>query len=276
MQLPKLLIGITFALALLACTLGPAVTPTLPPPAPGAFPTDIPASTVPARVDAPAWWPTDLAMPRQAIPNQGRKGQPTWNADKLSADDIKSELLSEAKSGGYQSYVVTLSPGSIYDLLFVKAGVTYAVNITQGTETTILTGERVGTMHLQITGAVNATVDLPLRDRFDLTPGSEIAFGTSVPAGPCSQCQYLVYIHIAPFNGPGVYESKPAGAYLVDVQLDPGGDLQQEDYRWAQQCTVIIQDAQAGSFACAGLQNINDDTKRLNMTGSWQQPPASP
>ena len=58
----------------------------------------------------------------------------------------------------------------------------------------------------------------------------------------------------------------------MDVQLNPGGDPLQEDYRWAQECTIIVEGAQKGSFACAGLENINDSSKRLNMTGSWEQP----
>jgi hypothetical protein len=212
-------------------------------------------------------------MPKDSVPIAGPPGRAIWSTRDTNADGIRDFLLQEAARGGYQRYSIAVSTGSIYDLLLVKSGITYKLNITAGTDATILTGDRLGTMHLQVTGAVNLEVDLPLRERLDMAPTSEVAFGTEVPNPSCNPCNYLVYIHIAPFNGPAIYQSKPAGAYLVDVQLNPGGDPLEEDYRWAQQCTVVVESAQKGTFACAGLENINTSSKRLNMTGSWQQPP---
>ncbi len=213
-------------------------------------------------------------MPKTAGLTRSTERQADWASSDLNVDGIKNFFLQEAGAAGYKTYVITLSKGSIYDLLLTKSGTTYVFNITQGTEATVITGQQVGTMRLQISGAVNLDLDLPLRERFNLAAGSEIAFGTSVPnTDQCSDCEYLVYVPIAPFNGPGIYRSKPAGTYIIDIQLVPGGVEGQEDYRWAQECTVIVKDALGGNFACAGLQDINDNTRRLNVIGSWQQPP---
>lgn len=215
-------------------------------------------------------------MPTGAAPSSGSKGRATWTTSDTNADRIRDDVLREATSAGYQTSVITLSSGSIYDLLLVKGGTTYALNITQGSEVSVLTGRRLGTVHLDVTGAVNVSIDLPLREYVDISPTSEIAFGTDVPNTQCAECEYLVYVHIAPFNGPGVYQSKPAGIYLIDAELVPGADPVKEDYRWAQQCTVLVPDQTSGSFACAGLENVNDNSKRLNVSGKWQQPPPTP
>ena len=223
---------------------------------------------------APLWWPIELAFPKTVGLTRSTERQAVWATRDLNVDGIKDFFLLEAGTAGYKTYVITLSKGSIYDLLFVKGGTTFALNLTQGTDSTVLTGQHVGTMHLQVSGAVNLDLDLPLRERFNLAAGSEIAFGTSVPnSDRCSECEYLVYVHIAPFNGPGTYRSKPAGTYLIDIQVIPGGVEGQDDYRWAQECTLSVKDALSGNFACAGLQDINDNTRRLNVIGSWQQPP---
>lgn len=265
----------------LACTAVPFVSstaplPTEPPivaaPTPSLLPSPI-ASAV-GKPGAPLWWPPELALPKGTGLTRSTERQAIWATRDLNVDGIKDFFLLEAGTAGYKTYVITLSKGSIYDLLFVKGDTTFALNLTQGTDSTVLTGQHVGTMHLQVSGAVNLNLDLPLRERFNLAAGSEIAFGTSVPnTDRCGDCEYLVYVHVAPFNGPGVYRSKPAGTFIIDIQVIPGGAEGQEDYRWAQECTLIVKDASSGNFACAGLQDINDSTRRINVIGNWQQPP---
>jgi hypothetical protein len=213
-------------------------------------------------------------MPNGAVLTSGGRAPTVWSAQNLNADSVKDTLLGQATRAGYQVYLVTHSQGTIYDLLFVKGSVTYTLNITQGRDATILRGDRTGVMHLKVSGAVNQTLDLPLRERLNLTPGSEVAIGTAVPNDKCRECQYYINIHIAPFNGPGNYASKPAGTYIVDVELVPGGTDDRDDYRWANQCTVRVQDPLGGSFACTGLENVNDNTKVIDIAGNWQQPPA--
>lgn len=264
----------------LACTALPFVSSSAPLPAePPVVVTPTPTFPSPTasaigKPGAPLWWPSDLPFPKTAGLTRSTERQAVWATRDLNVDGIKDFFLLEAGTAGYKTYVITLSKGSIYDLLFVKGGTTFALNLTQGTDSTVLTGQHVGTMHLQVSGAVNLDLDLPLRERFNLAAGSEIAFGTSVPnIDRCGDCEYLVYVHVAPFNGPGNYRSKPAGTFIIDIQVIPGGAEGQEDYRWAQECTLIVKDALSGNFACAGLQDINDSTKRINVIGNWQQPP---
>ncbi len=215
-------------------------------------------------------------MPIGAVPIAAPKGQAAWTTGDTNVDRLRDFFLSEGRSAGYKPYTIILSAGSIYDLLLVKGGTTFALNITQGSEVSVLTGRRIETMHLEISGATTVSADLPLRDYIDISPTGEIAVGTDIPNDQCTNCEYLVYVHIAPFNGPGVYQSKPVGIYLIDAEVIPGRDAAANDYRWAQQCTVLVPDATSGSFACAGLENVNDSSKRLNVTGTWQQPPATP
>ena len=110
-----------------------------------------------------------------------------------------------------------------------------------------------------------------MRARLDTAPGSEVSIGTAIPNSQCAQCEYFINVHIAPFKGIGAYDSKP-GIYIIDVELIPGGQTDQQDYRWAQNCTVLVQDASSGSYDCRGLQNVNDQSKKVDVSGVWQQP----
>jgi hypothetical protein len=222
----------------------------------------------------PAWWPADLEMPNGAVLTTRGQAPVVWSARNMNADSVKDALLGQATRAGYKVHLVTQSQGTIYDLLFTKGGVTYTLNITQGTDATILTGDRTGVMHLQVSGAVSQTLDLPLRERLNLAPGSEVAIGTAVPNDRCTECQFYINLHIAPFNGPGNYTSQSAGIYIIDVELVPGGTEDHDDYRWAKQCIVQVQDPLSGDFACTGLENVNDNTKVIDIAGNWQQPPA--
>ncbi len=213
-------------------------------------------------------------MPDGAVLTSGGQAPATWRTNNQNADSLKDELLGQATSAGYQIHMITQSQGTIYDLLFTKGNLTYTLNITQGSDATILTGDRTGVIHLQMSGAANQALDLPLRERLNLAPGSEISIGTAVPVDTCNECQYYINIHIAPFNGPGNYTSKPAGVYIIDVELVPGGTEDHDDYRWAKQCSVQVKDLLSGSFTCNGLENVNDNTKVIDITGNWQQPPA--
>ncbi len=261
-------------LLLPACSLAPSPTPTLllpPTPLPSLAPT--PTVTGSSGETSPAWWARDLPPPKGALLTSGMRAPASWRTSDLNADGMKDWMLREANTAGYQSFVITESPGAIYDLLFVKSGITYLMNLTRGGDATIITGDRTGTLHLQTSGAANLNLDLPLRDRLNLAPGSEVSIGTSIPNDQCSDCQYFVNVHIAPFSGPGTYSSQQSGVYLIDVELVPGGNYDQDNYRWAKQCSVVVKDVSSGSFACSGLENINDNSKRIDMTGNWQQPP---
>lgn len=189
----------------------------------------------------------------------------------MNVQGLRDFFLGEAAAAGFKTYSVTLSEGSIYDLFFVKGTGAYGLNLTQGSSATFLTGSRVGIFHVKTTGTANIDIDLPMRAHLDTTPGSEVSIGTSVPNPECADCQYYINVHIAPFNGVGVYDGK-RGIYIIDVELIPGGPADQDDYRWAQSCTVTVANASSGSYDCRGLQNVNDQSKKLDVNGEWQQP----
>ncbi len=256
----------------LACGIGGAVTPTPTPslPAPTALPPATPLPTAAPRAFAPAWWSPDLAMPIGAE-FVGDAQRTVWRTGDLNVPRLRDFFVREAASAGYQPYSVTLSDGSIYDLFFIKGTNAYGLNLTQGRDATFLTGSRVGIFHAKITGAANVEIDLPMRSRLDVTPGSEISIGTALPNLECGGCQYYVNVHIAPFDGVGTYDSKP-GTYIIDIEVIPGGTPEQDDYRWAQSCVVNVKDASSGDFDCRGLQNVNDQSKKIDVSGSWQQP----
>ncbi|MBI4786874.1 MAG: hypothetical protein HY782_07510 [Chloroflexi bacterium] len=273
-----LIVSALLALVALGCVGGPLVSAALTPtpltqPATTVSPRPTPTIRAAGKAAVPAWWPADLAMPPGAEMTSSTKNQAIWTTRDVNVDSLKDLFVRQAQAAGYRVYDIAVSKGSIYDLLFVKGSTAFFLNITHGTDSTVMTGQPVGTMHIEITGAVNLTLDLPLRERLNLSPGSEVVIGTSIPNAQCANCEYLVYVRVAPFNGPGIYQSKPAGIAIIDAQVVPGGNSEKEDYRWAQQCTVIVQDAQRGNLACAGLENVNDNTRRINVIGSWQQPP---
>jgi hypothetical protein len=156
-------------------------------------------------------------------------------------------------------------------LLCVKGQRALALNVTLGSDTTIITGNRVGVMHLKVSDVANVELDLPMRARLDTTPGSEVSIGTAMPSPQCARCEYFVNVHIAPFKGIGNYDSKP-GTYLIDVQVIPGGDPDQDDFRWPiGGCTIAVKET-SGAFECKQLQNVNDQSKRIDVSGSWVQP----
>jgi hypothetical protein len=261
---------LVLSVALLACDLGQAVTPAPIQPPPTVLPTAAPTPTRASTSSAPAWWPAALAQPMGAE-FVGDSTRTVWSTSDLNVPGLKDFFLGEAKAAGYKTYSVTLSEGSIYDLYFLNGAAAYGLNLTQGSNATFLTGNRVGIFHVKATGAANLDIDLPMRSHLDTTPGSEVAIGTSVPSPECGDCQYYINVHIAPFKGIGAYDSKP-GIYIIDVELIPGGRTDQQDYRWAQSCTVMVQDASTGSYDCRGLQNVNDQSIKLDVSGGWRQP----
>jgi hypothetical protein len=262
------------AVAGLACSVAPFVAPPpatfVPAPtAPALTPTGTPRATSPSQ-KPPAWWAVDLPMPKGAE-FVGDSTRALWRTPDSNVVGLRDYFIRQATGAGYKSYVVTLSGGSIYDLFFTKRGIGYSVNLTQGSDATFITGDRVGIFHLRVAGVTHMELDLPMRARLDVTPGSEISIGTSIPNSECPQCEYYVNVHIAPFKGVGAYDSRP-GAYLIDIQVIPGGTPDKDDYRWAQSCAVIVKDANSGSFECSGLQNVADQSRRIDVSGSWQQP----
>ena len=264
---------IVIILTILACNLGSLIaTAPTPTSAPTQTLTVLRVTATPPRVAPsapPAWWDKQIAMPPGAE-FVGDTKRAAWRTGDTSTDGIRDFILRQAMSANYQSIVITQSQGAIYDVLLVKGQSAYAVNVTLGSDTTIITAERVGVMHLQVSGVVNIEVDLPLRGRIDTTPGSEVSIGTSIPNSQCPGCQYFINVHIAPFKGAGNYDSKP-GISIIDVELVPGGDYERDNYRWAQSCTVTVKET-SGSFDCRGLQNKTDTNQKVDASGNWTQP----
>ncbi|MBI5301640.1 MAG: hypothetical protein HY868_05840 [Chloroflexi bacterium] len=263
------------AFVLFACgPLNLASAPTPEPTATARAPTQVAptATRAPTPVGSvPAWWVSDVAMPTNIEFTGIVRGNATWSTTDLNADKLRDDFVRRAHTAGYATTVITKSQGAIYDILIVKESNAFALNILVGSDKTILTGSRVGVFHLKATGAANLEVDLPMRTRVDIAPGSEISIGTSIPNSQCRECEYFINIHIAPFKGAGTYDGKP-GISIIDLQVIPGVRFDQEDYRWAQSCVVVVRDALGGTFDCRGLQNVYDQTKLIDVSGSWQQP----
>jgi len=268
------LIWLMLGTSLLACNLGtliaPVPTPTLAP-----LPTATvlaQATNVPTRLvqPTPTWWDRQIKMPAGAE-YIGDARQTTWQTRDTNASSIKDWIVEQARRAGYQTFVITQSPGAIYQVLLVREQTAFTVNITLGSDTTIIRVNRTGIMHLKVSGITNVEVDLPLRSRVEVTPGSEISIGTAVPSERCAGCEYFINVHIAPFKGVGKYDSTP-GISIIDVELVPGGDHDRDNFRWAiGGCTIEVR-ANSGSFDCKQLQNINDQSQRVDVSGTWTQP----
>lgn len=267
-----------FALATLACSIEPLAmlaneTPTRTPPPTftprvETTPTRIPLPTV--KANPPTWYPVDLPMPTGAQ-FSGDAIRAVWKTSDLNVNGIRDYFLKQAASAGYKSHIITQSANSIYDLFFTKGTNAYGINLTQGSDATFITIIRTGIFHLKVSGVANIELDLPMRSRLDVSPGSEVSIGTAIPNVDCKGCEYYVNVHIAPFKGVGSYDSKP-GTYIVDIEVIPGGTAEKDDFRWAiNGCTVTVNPSD-GFFACGQLQNIIDQSKRIDVSGSWQQP----
>jgi hypothetical protein len=261
-----------FCFFALACNLAPlAPTPTITAPAPTSTRAPSVTLTRAPRAGAPTWWDAQIALPA-SFDFQGDARRAMWSTRDVNVEALKDFLTRQAQTAGYQVFVITQSRGAIYDLLCVKGQAALAINLTLGSDTTIITAQRVGVLRLKVTGVANLELDLPMRARLDTTPGSEISIGTAVPNSRCARCEYFVNVHIAPFKGVGNYDSKP-GTYLIDVQVIPGGDPDKDDFRWPiGGCTVTVKET-SGTFECKQLQNVNDQSKRIDVSGAWQQPP---
>lgn len=260
-------------IVLLSCNLTQvalAPTPTATARAPTATRTPSATLTRAPRAGAPTWWDAQIALPA-SFNFEGDSERAAWSTRDTNVDGIRDFLLQHAQAAGYEVFVITQSKGAIYDLLCVKGQSALAINLTLGSDTAIITGNRVGVMHFKATGVANVELDLPMRARLDTTPGNEVSIGTAIPNPRCAQCEYFVNLHIAPFKGIGNYDSKP-GAYLIDVEVIPGGDPDQDDFRWPiGGCTITVRESN-GAFECKQLQNVNDQSKRLDVSGSWMQP----
>lgn len=275
---PNLILLACIVLFVGACVSAPVaqtiITPVIPSPeSTSRVYAPSPAPSVVSQPAVPPWWPADLSLPKGSVLTTGGKEPAVWKTADLDVDGLKNDLVDQGKGAGYTVYPIAESEGSIYDVLFAKGANTILLNLTGGTDATILTGERVGTMHLRVAGAANLELNLPLRERLNTSPGSEISLGTSLPNSACNRCTYFINVHIAPFHGPGSYASQPAGTFIIDVELIPGGTAENDDYRWAKTCAVQVKDPNSGSFDCRGLVNINDNTKAVDVSGTWQQPP---
>ena len=272
---PKSLLPIILGLCfLLACNLGSFATPTPTRVAPSSTPTNVALKTAaPTRVAQtapPSWWDKQIALPSGAE-SIGDSKRAMWIVRDTNTDGIRDFLVQQAKTAGYQTFALTQSKGAIYDLLLVKAQNAYSLNLTLGSDATIITAIRTGVMRLKVAGVTNIEIDLPLRTRIDTTPGSELSIGTAVPSADCVTCEYFINVHIAPFRGIGNYDSKP-GISIVDVELVPGGNYDRDNFRWAiGGCIVNVRET-GGDFDCRQLQNINDQSRRVDVSGNWTQP----
>ena len=234
------------------------------------------ATSLPTRstVAAPNWWPRDLEMPKGAELTSTAKRVAMWQTTDTNVNGIRDFVMQQGTNAGYRAVALTKSAEAIYDVLFVKGSNVYTLNITQGANATILTASLGALIRLQVTGAMNIQVDLPVKDPMNTSAGGEMFIGTEIPNSQCTRCAYIVFIHIAPFKGPGVYASKPAGIYIIDALIVPGADPLKEDYRWANDCTIVVKDTTSGTFQCTGLSNIYETGKKIDINGSWVQPPA--
>ena len=248
-------------------------------PTPTALPTALPPTQVAptaTRVatpvgSVPTCWDAQIAMPPGAEFAGLVRGAVTWHTRDLNADGLRDWFVRATTNAGYAPTTIVKSRGAIYDVLFVKGQTAFALNITVGRDATILTGTRVGVLHLQVSGEANLERDLPMRNPVDITPGSEISIGTSIPNSQCAECEFFININIAPFKGAGTYDSKP-GVAIIDLQVIPGGKLVEDDYRWAQSCIVVVKDARGGTFDCRGLQNVLNQARKIDVRGWWTQP----
>lgn len=269
-----LFLSTLITLVTLACNVGQSIVPT-PTGVPSLMPTVVlratPSPTRAAQFAPPPWWDTTaIALPK-GVEFIGDATRAAWSTRDTKVDGLRDFFLREASAAGFQSFVVTQSPGAIYDVLLVRGQAAYALNLTLGSDTTIITASRVGVMRLQVSGVANVQVDLPLRSRVDTSPGSEVSIGTALPSPQCAGCEYFINVHIAPFKGVGNYDAKP-GISIIDVELVPGGDHIRDNYRWAiGGCAVVVRET-SGSFDCKQLQNIADQNKRVDVSGSWTQP----
>jgi hypothetical protein len=251
----------------------PSATPTARAPAPTAQPSTTPLPARTQSVAVPSWWPRDLDPPKTAELTGNAKRVASWQTEDVNADGIRDFMVRQATNAGYRAVVLTKSAGAIYDLLFVKGTNVYTFNITQGADKTILTASLGALIHLKVAGAANVEVDLPVRDPMNTSAGGEMFIGTEIPNSQCAGCLYVVFIHIAPFKGPGVYASKPAGIYIIDALIVPGSNPLKEDYRWPNDCTVAVKDTMSGTFQCTGLSNIYETARKIDISGWWIQPP---
>lgn len=202
----------------------------------------------------------------------GDKNTAVWSTRDLNVKGLSDLLAAQGKNARYAVSIIARSVDAIYDVVFVKNGNAYGLNLTRGIARTVITGTRVGMIHLRVTGAVNLEMDLPMRERLDTRAGSEIFIGTAIPNEQCERCENFLNLHIAPFKGAATYTSKARGDYLIDAWIIPGGDPEKDDYRYAQECTIVVNVASSGSFDCRGLVNIRDDFKHIDIRGTWQQP----
>ncbi len=236
------------------------VTPTLP----------SPTATRTPRAGAPVWWDARLALPA-SFDFQGDAQNALWSTRETNVAALRDVLARQAQAAGYQVFIVTQSQDAIYDVLCVRGTETLALNLTLGSDTTVVRAMRAGVLHLKVSGAVNLEHTLPLRARLDVLPGSEWSVGTAVPDSQCSQCEYFVNVLIAPFKGVGHYDSR-AGTYVIDVQVIPGGNADENDFRWPLGGCIVTVRENSGTFHCQQLQNVNDQTKRIDVSASWTQP----
>lgn len=275
------LLALTLIFTTLACGIPnialqsntPTPTQSASAPAPTIAASTTPAPTRTPQPTPPTWWPRDLELPKDTELTSNANRVAVWQTKDANLDGLRDFMLREGTKAGYQVIVLTRSAGAIYDLLFVKGTAVYALNLTQGAHNTILTANLGALIHLKVTGSVNVEVDLPVKDPMNTSAGGEMFIGTEIPNPQCGGCVYTVSIHIAPFKGLGIYTSKPQGIYIIDALIVPGADPFKEDYRWANDCTVVVKDATSGTFQCTGLSNIYETTKTIDVSGSWIQPP---
>ncbi len=229
------------------------------------------ATSSPVRIaqPTPTWWDAQIGMPTGAE-FIGDARRAVWSTRDQNAEGVKDFFVRQASAAGYRAFVTTQSQDAIYDVLVALGQTAFALNITLGSDVTIISVNRTGVLRLQVSGIVNLELDMPMRTRVDVAPGSEISIGASVPSPQCARCEYFINVHIAPFRGVGNYDSKP-GISIIDVELVPGGDRDLDNFRWAQSCAVTV-NQNGGSFDCRGLQNMHDTSKKLDASGSWSQP----
>jgi hypothetical protein len=221
--------------------------------------------------DAPAWWPRELAPPRDAVSLGALGREALWSTPDGDQAGLRDRLAQQGRDGGYQ-VVVSDALGVGYTLLFTKGERAYALDITEASDGTALTGRLAGVLHLTTSGAASVDLALPMKTAPTSYASGDFGLELRVPDARCADCVYAVHLFLpaAAYHGPGSYQLSGG-----DVWVTPGGvsgGFSEDYYREPEACTVVVADAFSGSFECSGLTNPNQASKTISAQVSWRFP----
>ncbi|MBI3741449.1 MAG: hypothetical protein HY257_06800, partial [Chloroflexi bacterium] len=115
-------------------------------PAPTARVSLSPTATRAASSLPPSWWTLEIEMPA-TIEFSGDKNTAVWSTRDLNVKGLSDLLAAQGKNARYTVSIIARSVDAIYDVVFVKNGNAYGLNLTRGIARTVITGTRVGMIH---------------------------------------------------------------------------------------------------------------------------------